>query len=130
MTLRRDRDDRVERLTAAAAKRSADAESRARRGLIKLQNSGQPISFTSVARAAAVSTSFLYQHDELRDTIMKWRGGRHQLTRPMRESASPASLRAKLSVAIARNRVLSTEVAALRAENQSLRSALLEKRAD
>lgn len=68
-----DRQARTARLVAAASARSNVAEFRARRALIKLENSSQPITFVTVARTAAVSTSFLYQHTELRRTIDRHR---------------------------------------------------------
>ncbi|CPX11550.1 MULTISPECIES: DUF6262 family protein [Mycobacteroides] len=121
-----DRDARIARLAAAAAARSDAAESRARRALIKLENAGEPVTFVSVARAAAVSTSFLYQHPELRRVIEKRRTQAESRRRPDTQTASAASLRTKLHVALRRNRDLADEVAALRAENAALRSRLLE----
>ncbi|RIR81939.1 hypothetical protein D2E65_09240 [Mycobacteroides abscessus] len=121
-----DRAARIARLTAAAAARRRDAESRARRAIIKLQNGYTPITFVAVARAASVSTSFLYQHPELRGTIEKHRTLVPPRRRPDREAASAASLRTKLEVALHRNRELAEEVAVLRAENQTLRSHVLE----
>lgn len=121
-----DRTARIARLTAAAAARRSDAESRARRALIKLGNANTPITFVAVARTASVSTSFLYQHRELRGTIEKHRTLVPARRRPDREAASAASLRTKLEVALARNRELAEELAVLRAENQTLRSRVLE----
>ncbi|MBB4853946.1 hypothetical protein HNP40_001326 [Mycobacteroides chelonae] len=121
-----DREARIARLAAAAAARRNAAESRARRALIKLENSSQPISFVTVARTAAVSTSFLYQHTELRRDIEKNRTSVASRGRPDREAASTASLRTKLQVALCRNRELVEEVVVLRAENEALRSRVLE----
>lgn len=121
-----DRGARIARLAAAAAARSDAAGSRARRAIIKLENAGEPVTFVSVARAATVSTSFLYQHPELRRVIEKRRTQAVSRRRPDAQAASAASLRTKLHVAQRRNRELADEVAALRAENTSLRSRLLE----
>ncbi|WP_220474509.1 DUF6262 family protein [Mycobacteroides abscessus] len=121
-----DRALRIARLTAAAAARRSDAESRARRAIIKLQNASTPITFVAVAQAASVSTSFLYQHPELRGAIEKHRTLVPARRRPDREAASAASLRTKLEVTLHRNRELAEEVSVLRAENQALRSRLLE----
>lgn len=126
MSPRPDRDARIRRLAEAAAKRSTEAESRARRALIKLENSGQPVSFTSVARAAAVSTSFLYQHGALRADILRSRPNSTQPPRPAAEVASAESLRTKLRVALERNRELTKGLAVLRTENETLRSRLLD----
>ena len=121
-----DRDARIERLAAAAAARRTDAETRTRRALMKLDNSGQAVSFVAVARLAGVSTSFLYQHDQLRRDIETRRTTRRPSMRPDTETASAASLRIKLQVALQRNRDLTEQVVVLRTENEALRSRLLE----
>ncbi|WP_234798061.1 DUF6262 family protein [Mycobacteroides chelonae] len=120
-----DRAARITRLAAAAVARRSDAESRARRTIIRLQNADAPITFVAVARAASVSTSFLYQHPELRSAIEKHRTLVPARRRPDRETASAASLRAKLGVALHRNRELAEEVTALRAENQACAAVCL-----
>lgn len=121
-----DRAARVERLAASAALRSADAESRARRAIMKLENADEPISFVAVARIGRVSTSFLYQHRDLRQQILDRRRSGASPRRPDAESASVASLRLKLQVALQRNRELAEELAVLRTENAVLRSRVLE----
>ena len=68
-----DRERRTARLTAAAAARTTDATARARRAITRLRNTGQPVTFVDVARDAGVSTSFLYQHSQLRDDITNLR---------------------------------------------------------
>ncbi len=122
-----DRERRTARLAEAAAARSADAVARARRAITKLHSTGQPITFVSVARTAGVSTSFLYQHPELRREVGERRNrtAGHPHT-PTASSATVESLRTKLQVALQRNRELVEEVAALRTENQVLRSRVLE----
>lgn len=64
-----DRQQRITRLAEAAAARTADATARTRRALTKLNHTGQPITFVALARTAGVSTSFLYQHADLRREI-------------------------------------------------------------
>lgn len=124
-----DRERRTARLAEAAAARTADAAARARRAITKLHNAGQPITFVSVARTAGVSTSFLYQHPDLRREI-----GEHRASTGTRTptsnvgSATVESLRTKLAVAVQRNRDLAEEIAVLRTENTALRSRLLEQR--
>ena len=125
-----DRAARTARLTAAARVRSADTEARARRAIARLHNSGRPITFTAIAQAAGVSTSFLYQHRELRADIIGRRNSHAPNTKA--QTVSPAtmdSLRAKLTAATARNRQLAEHVGQLTAENQALRSRLLEPHA-
>lgn len=121
-----DRAARVERLAASAALRSADAESRARRAIMKLENADEPISFVAVARSGRVSTSFLYQHRDLRQQILDRRRSGASPRRPDAESASAASVRVKLQVVLQRNRELAEELALLRTENEVLRSRVLE----
>jgi hypothetical protein len=98
-----DRDRRTARLAEAAAARTADATARARRAITKLHNTGQPVTFVSVARTAGVSTSFLYQHAELRREIGEHRThtAGHAST-PTASSAAVESLRTKLAVAVQR----------------------------
>ena len=124
-----DRERRTARLAEAAATRTADASARARRALTKLRSTGQPITFVSVARTAGVSTSFLYQHPELRREVGEHRThtAGHPHT-PTASSATVESLRTKLAVAVQRNRALAEEIAVLRTENNALRSRLLEQR--
>lgn len=124
-----DRAARTARLTGAAQLRTVEAEARARRAITRLRNTGQPITFTGIANAAGVSTSFLYQHRELRAEIGNYR--RDTRSRPQRQASSPAtndSLRAKLAAAITRNRELAEHITQLTTENQTLRSRLLEYR--
>lgn len=121
-----DREVRLARLAAASATRRAETESRARRAIMRLENAGEPVTFVAVARTGAVSTSFLYQHRELRRIIEKHRSSIRSRHRPDVESASAASLRTKLKVALQRNRELVEEITALRTENEALRSRVLE----
>lgn len=120
-----DRDHRTARLTAAAAARTTSATARARRAITRLHNTGQPVTFVAVARAADVSTSFLYKHLQLRQEIDAKRGtataGTERST-----AASVESLRTKLTTAIDRNRQLTETLEQLRTENEALRSRLLE----
>ena len=123
-----DREARTARLAAAAATRTAEATARARRALTRLRNTGQPITFVSVAENAGVSTSFLYQNTELRQAICDDRRTCGPARTTGRSSATAESLRTKLEVALNRNRDLADEVAALRTENAVLRSSILEHR--
>ena len=123
-----DRDRRIARLSEAAAARSADAAGRSRRAITKLQSPGQPVTFVSVARTAQVSTSFLYQHPELRREINERRSrSAGKPSAPVVSSATVDSLRTKIAVAVQRNRDLTEELAVLRTENTALRSRLLEQ---
>ena len=124
-----DRERRTARLAEAAAARTADAAARARRAITKLHATGQPITFVSVSRTAGVSTSFLYQHPDLRREVGEHRTSTAGRTStPTASSATVESLRTKLAVAVQRNRDLTEEIAVLRTENEALRSQLLEQR--
>lgn len=124
-----DREHRTARLAEAAAARTADATARARRAITKLHATGQPITFVSVARTADVSTSFLYQHPDLRREILERRAPATSSTSvSTTRSATVDSLRTKLAVAVERNRDLTEEITVLRTENEALRSRLLEQR--
>lgn len=124
-----DRERRTARLAEAAAARTTDAAARARRAITRLHNTGQPITFIAVARAAGVSTSFLYQHTQIRDDITARRiVSPAAATTAQSSVAGLDSLRTKLATAIARNRELTDQVEQLRTENEALRSRLLEVR--
>lgn len=56
-------------LRAAAARRSQESAERVRHALVAMTKARTPISFSSVARHAGVSTDFLYHHEELRTKI-------------------------------------------------------------
>lgn len=120
-----DRDRRTARLAQAAAARTAAAESRARRAIMKLDHSNEPITFVAVARCGQVFMSFLYQHRQLRRQILERRRPHPSAQRPVAESALTGSLRVKLQVALRRNQELLEELVVLRGENEALRSRLL-----
>jgi hypothetical protein len=63
----------TDHLRQAAAERHADCERRARAALADLIKNEQPINFQAVARAASVSTDFLYAHPQLRHRIEQHR---------------------------------------------------------
>ncbi len=82
-----------------------------------------------MAKTAGVSTSFLYQHSQLRAEITS-RRTQHapNETTPSASRATVESLRTKLAAATNRNRQLAEQVAQLTTENQTLRSHLLQSR--
>lgn len=59
----------TEHLRAAAATRTKQVEHRATEALTSLRADGQPITFAAVARAAGISTDFLYRHPTIRAHI-------------------------------------------------------------
>jgi len=120
---------RIERLADATAKRTADAEVRARRAIIRLEQQNQSITIASVATAAGVSTSYLYAHPALRSAIRNHPlSGRSTAPRPREEQATAASLRTKLQVVKERLREVETQLGHALAENENLRGELVDLR--
>ncbi|OHU92456.1 DUF6262 family protein [Mycobacterium talmoniae] len=120
-------DDRTEHLRAAAARKSEDAQSRARRALVALENRGIPINFNTVALEAKVSKGFLYANDDLRRQITERR--RQPAPRiepsPHASHSDETSATVKLAVAAQIHRQLRAENEQLRNENAALRGDLL-----
>jgi len=109
----------VDDLRRASRQRSEQAAARARTAVQTLSREGRPISFASVARAAGVSTDFLYRHPELRSLITDLRAQPRRYNEPeiKPETSSSSAVRA-----------LSAQLKDLRARHQSeverLRQAL------
>ncbi|MEN3226047.1 MULTISPECIES: DUF6262 family protein [Mycobacteriaceae] len=118
---------RVDRLRAAAARKSADAKARARRALVSLANRGAPINFNTVANEASVSKGYLYGDPDLRHEITERRRQPPRLLEPGPRSArsKAASAEVKLAVATDVIRQLRAENEQLRGENATLRGDLL-----
>jgi hypothetical protein len=66
----------TEHLVRAAKARHDDVLKRATKALREMAKAGEPITFTSVARRAGVSTDFLYNTPSLRSRITELRGQR------------------------------------------------------
>jgi hypothetical protein len=104
-------------LAAAAARRHQLTRARAVQALRELDRAGAPVSFASVAAAAGISRSWLYNQPDIRDQIQQLRGTRgRDLARgiPAGQQATDTSLRARLTVALQRNQQLAGENARLR----------------
>jgi hypothetical protein len=114
--------DNSAHLIAAAQRRSQTTRQRATAALRRLDASGQPVSFDSLAREADVSRSWLYSQPDLRAEIQRLRDQppTHRRNRiPEHQRASGTSLQRRLDVATERIRHLE-------ADNQRLRQALAE----
>ena len=102
---------------------------RAVEALRHLDATGVAVTFTSVARAAAVSRSWLYRQDDLRAEIDRLRPSRTTTSAPVpsTQRASANSLQRRLEASI-------DEIQRLKAENHQLRQQaakhLGEQRAD
>jgi len=122
--------DNSAHLSAAAQRRSQTTRQRATAALRRLDASGQPVSFDSLAREADVSRSWLYSQPDLRAEIQRLRGQlpTHRRNRiPEHQRASDASLQRRLDVATERIRHLEGDNQRLR---QALAEALGERRRD
>lgn len=125
------RADNSRHVIAAARRRAAATRKRAVTALRRMDKTGAPITFDSVAKEARVYRSWLYNQPDLRAEVERLRARRCQASpgRPIpdRQRASDASLLRRLESAAER-------VRRLEAENQQLREALAlalgERRAD
>jgi hypothetical protein len=87
----------TDHLRQAAAERHADCERRSRVALADLIKYEQPINFQDVARAAGISTDFLYAHPQLRRRIEQHRSvGKSTAppTQPSDDSGASGTVRA------------------------------------
>lgn len=95
-------EERRENLRRANEQKQLHAIAAVERAIVKLANGGDPVSFASVARAAGVSRTFLYQNDGLAEQIRAVRGTSHSqaVRRGAVGIASDESLRRRLTDAL------------------------------
>jgi Family of unknown function (DUF6262) len=103
-------------LVVAAQQRAQDTRRRAVDALRRCDAAGEAVTFTSVARAASVSRSWLYRQPDLRAEIDRLRttGAAGTATIPSAQRASTDSLRRRLETTL-------DEIQRLKAENHQLR---------
>lgn len=104
---------RPDPLSQAAARRHELTRSKAIQALRQLDRAGTPVTFAGVAQAAGISRSWLYTQPDIGSQIRKLReknGG----AIPAGQRATDASLRARLTAALDRNKQLTDENARLR----------------
>lgn len=114
------RADNTRHIIAAARQRHELTRAKAIQALRTLDTTGTPVTFEAVARAAAVSRSWLYAQPDIRAEIGRLRAAYHRTPTtplPARQRASDASLLRRLETANQRNRQLA-------AENRRLREQL------
>ncbi len=115
------RADNSRHIIAAARRRGEQARQRAIATLRRMDNSGQPVTFGTVAANAGVSRSWLYAQTDVRAQIERLRQRQRDTPAsppiPSQQRASAASLHRRLEAATARIRHLE-------ADNQQLRHAL------
>jgi Family of unknown function (DUF6262) len=109
---------RPDPLSEAAARRHELTRAKAVQALRELDRAGTPVTFAGVAQAAGISRSWLYTQPDISDQICRLRtktdgaGGADPI--PAGQRATEASLRARLTAALDRNRQLADENARLR----------------
>jgi uncharacterized protein DUF6262 len=110
---------RPDPLSEAAARRHELTRSRAVQALRELDRAGTPVTFAGVAQAAGVSRSWLYTQADISSQIRRLRqkandAGSAAGAIPAAQRSTDASLRARLTAALDRNRQLADENAQLR----------------
>ena len=109
---------RPDPLSETAARRHELTRSRAVQALRELDRSGTPVTFAGVGRAAGVSRSWLYTQPDISNQIRRLRQKTHDAGSagaiPAGQRATDASLRARLTAAIDRNKLPADENARLR----------------
>ena len=109
---------RPDPLSEAASRRHELTRSRAIQALRELDRAGTPVTFAGIAQAAGVSRSWLYTQPDISSQIRRLR----QETKaagsaggiPAAQRATDASLRARLTATLDRNKQLADENARLR----------------
>ena len=115
----------TENLLNASRRKAKECHTRTASAIAEIIAAGKPLTFSSVMRAAGVSRTYLYQHDEFRKQIM----GKQYQPRQCQDSQGAliriqkAEIsRLKRELAKAQKRL--EKVDALEAENQSLKRQL------
>jgi hypothetical protein len=106
---------RPDPLCEAAARRHELTRSRAVQALRELDRAGVPVTFAGVAQAAGISRSWLYTQPDISSQIRSLRqkaDGAGAI--PAAQRPTDASLRARLTAALDRNKQLAGENARLR----------------
>jgi hypothetical protein len=109
---------RADPLSEAAARRHELTRSRTVQALRELDRSGTPVTFAGVAKAAGVSRSWLYTQPDISSQIRRLRQSTSSAdcagAIPAGQRTTDASLRARLTTALDRNKQLADENARLR----------------
>lgn len=109
---------RPDPLSKAAARRHELTRSRTVQALRELDRAGAPVTFAGVAQAAGVSRSWLYTQPDISGQIRRLRqetnGASSAGAIPAGQRATDASLRARLTAALDRNKQLADDNARLR----------------
>jgi len=113
--------DNTHHLLAATQRRAEQTRDRATAALRRLDTTGKPITFNTLAREAGVSRSWIYTQQDLRTEIQRLRTRHHPRSAthaiPDRQRTTDASLLRRLQAAADRIRQLEHD-------NRDLREAL------
>ncbi len=104
---------RPDPLSEAAARRHELTRARAVQALRELDRAGAPVTYAGVAQAAGISRSWLYTQPDISSHIRRQREKTDGAI-PAGQRATEASLRARLTAALDRNKQLADENARLR----------------
>ena len=109
---------RPDPLYESATRRHELTRSRAVQALRELDRAGTPVTFAKVAQAAGVSRSWLYTQPDISNQIRRLRQKTNDAGSggaiPVGQRSTDASLRARLTAALDRNKHLADENARLR----------------
>ena len=109
---------RPDPLSEAAARRHELTRAKAVQALRELDRAGTPVTFAGVARTAGISRSWLYTQPDVSSQIRRLRQETNAAGSaggiPAAQRATDASLRARLTTVLDRNKQLSDENARLR----------------
>jgi hypothetical protein len=109
---------RPDPLSEAASRRHELTRSKAIQALRELDRAGTPVTFAGLARAAGISRSWLYTQPDISSQIRRLRqntdGTGSAGAVPASQRTTDASLRARLTAALDRNKQLADENARLR----------------
>jgi hypothetical protein len=109
---------RPDPLSEAGARRHELTRAKALQALRELGRAGTPVTFAGVAQAAGISRSWLYTQPDISGQIRRLRestaGAGSAGVIPAAQRATDASLRARLTTALDRNKQLADENARLR----------------
>jgi Family of unknown function (DUF6262) len=109
---------RPDPLSQAAARRHELTRSKAIQALRELDRAGTPVTFAGVAQAAGISRSWLYTQADISNQIRRLRQKANNAGSasviPAGQRSTDASLRARLTAALDRNKQLADDNARLR----------------
>ena len=109
---------RPDPLAEAAARRHELTRAKAVQALRELDRAGSPVTFAAVAQAAGISRSWLYTQPDISSQIRRLRtkteGAGSAGAIPAAQRPTDASLRARLTAALGRNKQLADDNARLR----------------